>query len=342
MEGQSPYAVAVVLLIVAIASTLTLLVVHQFEAGSKVELRLGPGKVLVMFRSLACEACEKVLPYWRKAVQMAKGVELVDVVVEESPLLAARYNVRETPTFLLFIDGRLVARHEGPFGYNEEEFLANLFEWVRERSSASELDLKDVVVLPSFILLGLSTFASPCVLPIALGLISLMVSRGGRITAAGCSLCAILAAVGILTIGVVVGVLGAVAAAILPIVTKVFAFLLFSIGLASILELPMGVPRGLGRGKGFYSLCLSFGVMSIQCSLPLVVGSLIAIASSYNVWFNLAKLALFSLGFVAPLGVTVFLTSRGVVNTQRLKEKLPLFHKVGGLVLIGLGIALLL
>jgi len=72
--------------------------------------------VAVMFRSLTCPHCEKMLPYWLK-LEMSQGkVRFVDVVYgTNTATLFQRYKVEGTPTFILFKDGKPVARHEGEF-----------------------------------------------------------------------------------------------------------------------------------------------------------------------------------------------------------------------------------
>lgn len=342
MEEGRAYAGLTILALIAISSTIALIIGHSNELGPAAELDVESGKTLVLIKSSACRTCEKILPYWEAAKRSVEGVKLIEVAIEERPTLAVEYGIRETPTFLLFVNGRLVAKYEGPFGYNEGEFVDNLIAWVREKSLRPVLTFREAIALPSLFLLGLAVYASPCVLPLALSFAALLMSRGEKVTAARCSLCAVLAAVGVLIAGAVAGLLGAGATATLPVLTKVFAILLFAIGLSSILDLPMGSPKGLGRKGGFYGACITFGLLSVQCSLPLVLGALLAIASSQDVVFNAVKVLLFSSGLAIPFGATLALLSRGVLDVKRLRRRISAFHKVGGFVLVGLSIVLLL
>jgi cytochrome c biogenesis protein CcdA/thiol-disulfide isomerase/thioredoxin len=72
--------------------------------------------VAAMFRSLTCPHCERMMPYWLK-LEMSKGkVKFVDVVYNSNTAeLFQRYNIEGTPTFILFVNGKPVLRHEGEF-----------------------------------------------------------------------------------------------------------------------------------------------------------------------------------------------------------------------------------
>ena len=87
--------------------------------------------VAVMFRSLTCPHCEKMMPYWLK-LEMTKGkIKFVDVVYDTNTApLFQKYNVEGTPTFILFVNGKPVSRHEGEFlGANVTE---EMYKWATQ------------------------------------------------------------------------------------------------------------------------------------------------------------------------------------------------------------------
>ncbi len=72
--------------------------------------------VAVMFRSLTCPHCERMLPYWQKLEASHGKIKFVDVVYNsQTAKLFQEYGVEGTPTFILFVNGKPVWRHEGEF-----------------------------------------------------------------------------------------------------------------------------------------------------------------------------------------------------------------------------------
>jgi thioredoxin 2 len=73
------------------------------------EILSAPGSVLVDCWAPWCGPCRTVAPILEElASKYAGGVRIAKLNVDENPLTASRYEVRNIPTLLLFKDGNLV------------------------------------------------------------------------------------------------------------------------------------------------------------------------------------------------------------------------------------------
>ena len=70
-----------------------------------------PGLAVVHFRVAGSEACDNVAAILGQLAQARAGrLPLTEIDVHDRPELAARYNIRATPTVLLVKDGDVVDR----------------------------------------------------------------------------------------------------------------------------------------------------------------------------------------------------------------------------------------
>ena len=96
--------------------------------------------VAVMFESPTCPACAKMRPYWRELEKNASGqVEFYHVMLSPSTRdIFMKYRVEDTPTFIVFVNGKPVARHIGifipPKGMNVTEYILT---WVYSKAGAA-------------------------------------------------------------------------------------------------------------------------------------------------------------------------------------------------------------
>jgi thioredoxin 1 len=90
--------------------------IRTVTSGSFEELVLdADGPVVAEFMSYGCAHCrvmEPVLQQVAGMIEPGETVVRVNIAVERG--LATRYQVRGTPTLIMFLDGREVARAEGP------------------------------------------------------------------------------------------------------------------------------------------------------------------------------------------------------------------------------------
>lgn len=75
----------------------------------------GTGPIAVEFMSYGCAHCRMIEPVLQQVAGMVGPKEKicrVNIAIE--PELARLYEIQGTPTFIMFLDGREVARVEGP------------------------------------------------------------------------------------------------------------------------------------------------------------------------------------------------------------------------------------
>ena len=87
--------------------------------------------VAIMFSSDTCPVCQVMEPYWRELCRQEGGdigfylLKLNDDTIK----VFMKYNVQETPTFIVFDGGKPVARHIGAFGGSN--ITETMLEWAR-------------------------------------------------------------------------------------------------------------------------------------------------------------------------------------------------------------------
>jgi thioredoxin 1 len=75
----------------------------------------GHGPIVVEFMSYGCSHCRAIEPILEQVAQMLESKEKivrVNSAVEQG--LAEQYEIRGTPTLIMFLDGAIVGRVEGP------------------------------------------------------------------------------------------------------------------------------------------------------------------------------------------------------------------------------------
>jgi len=75
----------------------------------------GVGPIVVEFMSYGCSHCRAIEPVLQQIAQMLESKEkIVRVNTAIDQGLAEQYEIRGTPTLIMFLDGAVVGRVEGP------------------------------------------------------------------------------------------------------------------------------------------------------------------------------------------------------------------------------------
>jgi len=85
--------------------------------------------VAVMFKSPTCPVCKRMYPYWLRLEATQGKVKFYDVTYSQSTApLFQRFDIEDVPTFMVFKNGKLIAKHIGGFGGSN--ITKTMMEWV--------------------------------------------------------------------------------------------------------------------------------------------------------------------------------------------------------------------
>jgi len=148
----------VLILAVLVGSILSVYMFHREVAVAKYYLKMGEYEVsneaifkrvvlessfhkpvAVMFESPTCPVCKRMAPYWAVLEKRSRELPLdfYHVMFSRATLsLFQRYGVEDTPTFIVFVRGKPVARHVGGFA-GEGNVSDVMLSWARSVVMAS-------------------------------------------------------------------------------------------------------------------------------------------------------------------------------------------------------------
>ena len=138
-------------------------------------LATASGKLAVFFSTQSCTECAEMSPAWQRVEAMYGGsTTFLEVSYSmETSQIFEKYNVVNTPTFIIFVEGSNVSRHDGVFSSaNEmEQFIQNGSANSQSFAVSGQLALleSESPALLISVVLGIGLFASPCVLPLLPG-----------------------------------------------------------------------------------------------------------------------------------------------------------------------------
>jgi thioredoxin 1 len=90
--------------------------IHTVTAATFDRLVLkGEGPIVVEFMSYGCAHCGVIEPNLQKVAEMVESTEKIyRVNIAVDPELSEIYKIQGTPTLVMFLDGAVVGRDEGP------------------------------------------------------------------------------------------------------------------------------------------------------------------------------------------------------------------------------------
>ncbi len=209
----------------------------------------------------------------------------------------------------LLLDAMAASLHKGESSTIQEE---------------AGLDLGLAAGTGAALLAGLIAAFSPCVFPLLLAYLTTLASRGEAPSlGGGAALKAFLAAAaGTLVIGSFFLVLGDLASGVAEVLLPAAALLLVGAGVLGYLEVPTFINMSVKSRRGITGFSFIYGLLAVQCSLPLVASALMIIASG-GLETGVPSLLAFSLGIAAPVGLAVYATQKGRLGTllERLSSR---------------------
>lgn len=70
--------------------------------------------LLIDFTAPDCGTCQTMIPVWENIKDDLEGiVDFSEIDIKDYPSVVRKFNIRNTPTFILFIEGEEVWRHVG-------------------------------------------------------------------------------------------------------------------------------------------------------------------------------------------------------------------------------------
>ncbi|AEM39290.1 cytochrome c biogenesis protein transmembrane region [Pyrolobus fumarii 1A] len=322
--------------------------------------------VAVMFESPTCPTCQRMKPYWHmlEIVSDKLGIKFYHIVYSSATHEAfVRYRVEETPTFIVFVNGKPVDRHVGDFV--ADNITRAMLEWVKSavreasmqanvtsRASYNEESSQAfqagvgvaafATMLAAALVAGILATFSPCVLPVLVAYATSSASRGTQMPVSMFASCSAAAAGGALALGMLFVIAGAVAANLQSLILPSIALAIVAAGIAMMLGVPMEFATMRARRAGLLGFCSLYGVVALQCTLPLVAGALLLAMGAGDILRGVLVALAFALGLGASLGGVMYASSRlGAEFARKLVARSTLLNRIGGLVMVAAGAYLL-
>ncbi len=320
----------------------------QISAG-ELDRQLKEGTVAVMFWSETCSSCELMRPYWMQVESSPpNGVRVTDVplVPGKTDRLFMEYKITETPTFLILKDGAVVDRIVGAVQSEDpalyfRRWIESTVETVKTPSeSATGWEPATLALLP---ILGALVALSPCSAPIVAAYATM-----GRVRGRGdYAICLGSSFAGTMVLGSLMVIAASFVAGLIRGLTFALAVAAIMFGVLTIFTASESCPlpgqkvRGL-LSSGLPAACFSFGLVSLQCSLPLLAGYIALISATGDVIAGVAGVALLALGMAAALVASLYLAKRATGAFSKAMKNPAWLERVSGGLLVVLGVYLLI
>lgn len=312
---------------------------YQSQTVEELKLEAGEAeRIVVLFTSPTCPLCTMIESYWGDVAGLLEDEAATIKIHLDSPQafrIASAYYIKSTPTILI-LDKELreLARLEAETLAGVES-ASKLAEMIKRASREGDPEIPSSLSITLYPLLGAAIALSPCSAPLlALYATASATTRPGVLASIRCSLLAI-AGVGL------AGVL-----ALLSVKLLLGLIEATPIALGSLL-VALGFLALAGEGESwlasrlqFRSLdvaCLGFGMLASQCSLPLVAGAILSLASAKSLTLSVASLVLLLGGFGVVLALVVY-TSGRIASFIYKHIKPESFIKLSGAIVIALGL----
>ncbi len=376
LTGKTEKITIFLILLAASAIALPIFFNHLSSIRDSAALSLTPQKfnsliisadrVAVFFSTTGCPDCNRMSPLWQALSLKYSG--LISFIEVEYSLITSKvfdtYDVSETPTFILFAGGANVSRHDGSFASPDKmnQFLQTALSFGTDHAMKSSAPGNEQIYLASespslliSIILGISAFASPCVLPMVPGYLAFLFAGGkkNKVRIGVASVSSLLfGAASVLLVGFIFVILGNAFWSLLLMGELLISFVLLALGLAELFDVSilstapkiLNVSPGASkfvRSVSTYSLL--FGFLSLSCSMPFFIGALLNTVAGVDVYSMAFRLVAFAAGFASPLAALTFAIGTGVrISASKLSKASRIMSKIGGASMIAASLLLLI
>lgn len=191
---------------------------------------------------------------------------------------------------------------------------------------------------------GIIATFSPCVFPLLVAYVSAAGTSGRKISASSCIVCGIAAFTGVIAIGLLFVLASSLVSSLQSVLLPTVAAAVVAAGVAGLLGIPIELEGVVGvKRSGLVGFCAVYGFLAVQCSLPLVAGTLLLVVGVGSLVSSIAVAVSFALGVSVPLAFAVYAASRlGSSMVNKVVGRYTLLQRIGGLVLVAAGVYLLL
>ena len=250
-------------------------------------------------------------------------------MAKRNNLMLSENDVKQSAKFLEALSERLL-------GIKKQQKFEN------GESSKLEADKLNMNALSPLLLFlaglgaGVAAAESPCVFPLFITHI-VAAARGKERKVKHAVGCGVAAAIGVALIGVLFLAFSQAVLEFQKILLPIIAFIIIVTSLAELVKLPIEFSPGK-VAKGGHAFCFLYGFLSVQCSLPLVIGALLLIAAGGGLYTLLG----FSIGIGLPLIVASYFAPRMRKSVEKLMKNADKVELASTALMLIAGIYLLL
>lgn len=304
--------------------------------------------IAIMFDSVTCDTCREMRPFWARVEENPPDNVIVTHVTLQSevgPRLFSQFSIVQTPTFLILDSSlREIARYVGRFPGPDVE--KSMRAWIQDTLLKAGINQRESLSrgygyslsLLAYPILGVLVALSPCMAP---ALLVYIVS--GSYTSrsiAKCASCSLLAMAGVFLLSLTLVISLALVSELIVGLRIAFSIAVLMLGIYSLAS-PYIQSLPAVYSKSQYALCFSYGILSLQCSLPIMLGSLTALSSLGLSLEALIGMLLFSSGVAGTLFL-VMLASGGILARVIGILQASQVTRFGGFILATLGAYMLI
>ncbi len=321
--------------------------------------------VAIMFKTPTCPTCTSQYPFWAVLEKNSDKlpIEFYSITAtRETVKVFVDLKINEVPVYIVFRNGTEVGRYVG--GFPESANLTmTMLQWamsvafggsagrVEEGSTFTRItgllsgvgsgSVFSVVSIAVSLSAGVIAAFSPCVFPLFIAGLASITRSSPRVgygrRAIGCS---IAVASGVLGISAGFIVFTSLFSGLQKVLLPLAAVVVASAGFMGLIGVPAELGGSISSRRGFYVFCFLYGLLAVQCNLPIVAGALFLAASSLALgsWLSVAALAL---GMSIPLSLVVYFSGRAGGVLRSVEDRLPVIKRVGYFFMLFAGLYLL-